>query len=159
MNRPTRILVPVLALVLLIAGSALANKASKPDQEPPVVTQDQDEEGAAPSPQLLDKIVERLGDAGIDTDSQTVADLAATYGVGGAVRLLMWADATGMDPADLGAMFDSGMGWGEIAQQLNDEDAEGDLSLRPGIGSVMGGNGQGHAHGQAIAPGLAKKQQ
>jgi hypothetical protein len=50
------------------------------------------------------------------------------------------------------------MGWGAIAKQLNEEDAEGDLNLRPGIGWVMGG-GQGQGHGKANAPGQAKKQQ
>ncbi len=112
MNRYARALIPVLALLLIVAGSALANKAGKPSERPELV---------AASP-------------------------------------LSWADAAGMDPADLGAMFDSGMGWGEIARQLNEEDSEGDLTLRPGIGWVMGANGQGHAHGQDTAPGLLKKQ-
>jgi len=164
MNRSARALIPVLALLLIVAGSALANKAGTPSPRPeiaaasPEAPETQDEEGAAPSQEVLDKVVERLGAAGVDTDADTVAGLAEKYGLGGAVRLLAWADATGMDPADLGAMFDSGMGWGEIARQLNDEDPEGDLNLRPGIGWVMGGNGQGHAHGQDTAPGQLKKQ-
>jgi len=155
MNRSARILLSALALVLLVAGSALANRANRPAEQPQVVAQDPEEGGEALSEQVLDKIVERLGDAGVETDAATVADLAATYGVGGAVRILAWGAAT---DADVAGMFDGGMGWGEIAQQLNDEDAEGDLALRPGIGWVMGG-GQGNAHGLDNAPGQAKKQQ
>jgi hypothetical protein len=159
MNRSARILIPAFALLLLIAGSALANQANKPAEQPQVFAQDPeqpDDTGAAPSAELLAKIVERLGAAGIETDTATVADLAATYGVGGAVRILAWGAAT---DADVAGMFDSGMGWGDIARQLNDEDPEGDLNLRPGIGWVMGGHGQGHANGQATAPGQLKKQQ
>jgi hypothetical protein len=144
------------ALLLLVAGSALANKGFRAQEQPGVVAQDEEE--GTPSQQVLDKIVTRLGNAEIVTTPEAVAELAATYGVGGAVRLLAWVDAAEMDPAAIGAMFDSGMGWGEIARQLNEEDEEGDLELHPGIGWVMGG-GQGEGHGKANAPGQAKKQQ
>lgn len=155
---PIPIVVLAVALVLLVAGSALANKGFQTSQQPDVVAQDEEE--GPPSQQVLEKIVDRLDSAGIDTTAATVAELAATYGVGGAVRLLAWADATGMTAAEIGAMFDSGLGWGAIAKQLNEEDAEGDLNLRPGIGWVMGGGqGQGQGHGKANAPGQAKKQQ
>jgi len=151
---PIPIVVLAVALVLLVAGSALANKGFQTSQQPDVVAQD---EGGAPSQQVLDKIVDRLGalDPPIVTDAATVAELAATYGVGGAVRILAWGAAT---DADVAGMRDGGMGWGQIARQLNEEDAEGDLNLRPGIGWVMGG-GQGEGHGKANAPGQAKKQQ
>lgn len=163
MNRSARIVAAALVLLLLVAGSALANRANKPSPQPELVAashqaEPQDAEGGTPSQQVLDKIVSRLGAVDIETDAETVAALAETYGVGGAVRLLAWADATGMAAADIAAMFDGGMGWGEIAAQLNEEDAEGDLDLHPGIGWVMGG-GQGNAVGQANAPGQAKKQE
>lgn len=153
---PIAVVVLAGALLLLVAGSALANKGFRAQEQPGVVAQDEEE--GTPSQQVLDKIVTRLGNAEIVTTPEAVAELAATYGVGGAVRLLAWADAAEMDPAAIGAMFDSGMGWGEIARQLNEEDEEGDLELRPGIGWVMGG-GQGEGHGKANAPGQAKKQQ
>jgi hypothetical protein len=150
---PITVAVLAVALVLLVAGSALANKGFRAEQQPDVVAQDEEE--GVPSQQVLDKVVERLGNVEIVTTPEAVAALAATYGVGGAVRILAWGAAT---DADVAAMFDSGMGWGEIARQLNEADAEGDLNLHPGIGWVMGG-GQGQGHGKANAPGQAKKQQ
>jgi len=152
---PIPIVVLAVALLLLVAGSALANKGFQPQTQPDVVAQDEEE--GAPSQQVLDKVVDRLGalDPPIVTDAATVAALAEKYGVGGAVRILAWGAAT---DADVAGMRDSGMGWGQIAKQLNEEDADGDLNLRPGIGWVMGG-GQGEGHGKANAPGQAKKQQ
>jgi hypothetical protein len=155
---PIPIVVLAVALLLLVAGSALANKGFQTQAQPDVVAQDQDE--GTPSQQVLDKVVDRLGAIDppigpIVTDAATVAELAAIYGVGGAVRILAWGALT---DADVAGMRDSGMGWGEIARQLNEDDAEGDLDLRPGIGWVMGG-GQGEGHGKANAPGQAKKQQ
>lgn len=153
---PIPIVILAVALLLLVAGSALANKGFQAQNESDLVAQDEGE--GTPSQQVLDKIVERLGNLEIDATAEEVAALAEKYGVGGAVRLLAWADATGKTPAELGAMFDSGLGWGQIAKQLNEEDAEGDLDLRPGIGWVMGG-GQGEGHGKANAPGQTKKQE
>ena len=169
-NQTTRILIGALALVALVGGTALATNRGLGDEhrsqaagshqpqsdepratgEPKDQNEEQDEAGT-PSDQLLDRIVANLADAGIDTDADTVAGLAADYGVGGAVRLLIWADASGQSAADLGALFDSGSGWGTIAAQLNDDDPEGDLELHPGIGHVMSGG-----HGPETAPGLNK---
>jgi hypothetical protein len=58
--------------------------------------------------------------------------------VGGAVRVLAWADAEGIDVSVITAKRDGtetepGMGWGRIAR---------DLGVHPGLGSIMGG-GQG----------------
>jgi hypothetical protein len=148
---PIAVVVLALALVLLVAGSALANKGFRAERQPDVVAQDEEE--GVPSQEVLDKVVDRLDAAGIDATAEEVAELAATYGVGGAVRILAWGAAT---DADVAGMFDSGLGWGEIARQLNEADAEGDLNLHPGIGWVMGG---GQGQGKANAPGQAKKQQ
>lgn len=155
---PIAVVVLAGALLLLVAGSALANKGFRAQEQPEVVAQDEEE--GTPSQQVLDKIVTRLGNAEIVTTPEAVAELAATYGVGGAVRILTWAHAMDdMNPTELAAMYsDSGLGWGAFAKQLNEEDEEGDLNLRPGIGWVMGG-GQGEGHGKANAPGQAKKQQ
>lgn len=162
MNRYARILIVVLALLLVVAGTALANKGGKSaEHRSPVAASHQPESSdaektdtdadsaeGAPSEKLLGRLVDRLADAGIDTDADALAALAADYGVGGAVRLVTWADASGMDVSDLVAMFDSGMGWGAIAHQLMEDDPSLDLS--PGIGWVMG-KGHGKGHGQATA--------
>jgi hypothetical protein len=157
MARYLRIIIPASLLVVLLASSALANRAAQPAATNQVEA-DEPDEGGPPSQQVLDKVVDRLADAGIETNTDAVAELADSYGVGGAARVLAWADATGMDPAEIAALRDSGLGWGEIARQLNEEDLEGDLELRPGIGWVMGG-GQGQGHGRENAPGQAKKQE
>jgi len=162
MKRYARILIAVLALLLVVAGSALATKGGKSaEHRSPMAAShqpessdaekaDTDTESAqgAPSDKLLGRLVDRLADAGIGTDAETLAALAAYYGVGGAVRLVTWADASGMDVSELAAMFDSGMGWGAIAHQLMEGDPSVDLS--PGIGWVIG-KGHANGHGQATA--------
>lgn len=162
MNRYARILIGVLALSLLVSSSVLATKGGKSaEHRSPMAAShqpessdaektDTDTESAdgAPSDKLLGRLVDRLADAGIDSDAETLAALAADYGVGGAVRLVTWADASGMDASELAAMFDSGLGWGEIAHQLKEDDPSLDLS--PGIGWVIG-KGHANGHGQATA--------
>jgi len=162
MNRYARILIAVLALLLVVAGSALATKGGKSaEHRSPMAASHQPESSDAertdtdtesaegtPSDKLLGRLVDRLADAGIDTDAETLAVLAADHGVGGAVRLVTWADASGMDVSELAAMFDSGMGWGAIAHQLMEGDSSLDLS--PGIGWVVG-RGHANGHGQATA--------
>ena len=74
--------------------------------------------------------------------------------MGGAVRILAFADAAGVDPSEIIAMRDDGMGWGQIARAL--ADANPDFDLGPGIGWIMGnGNGNGNGHGQGRATGRA----
>lgn len=168
MNRTIRIGLAAGALALLVVGGVLAapsergrermapvaashQPASPGEQvdEPEVQTQDEDE--GPPSQELLDRVVGRLADAGITTDADTVAALAADHGVGGAVRLLAWADESGLSTTELADRFAAGMGWGEIAAELD---------LHPGIGSIMGnagGNGNGGGHGRANAPGQQKQ--
>jgi len=162
MNRYARILIAVLALLLVVAGSALATKGGKSaEHRSPMAASHQPESNDAertdtdtesaegtPSDKLLGRLVDRLADAGIDTDAETLAVLAADHGVGGAVRLVTWADASGMGASELADMFDSGMGWGAIAHQLMEDDPSLDLS--PGIGWVIG-KGHANGHGQATA--------
>ena len=94
------------------------------------------------------QLVDLLKSAGITASADELKTLAAKYGVGGAVRLEAWADATGKSVTELGAMFDGGMGWGAIAKQL--EQADSSLQLSPGIGWIMGhGHGNGHANANA----------
>jgi hypothetical protein len=58
--------------------------------------------------------------------------LAAKVGVGGAVRTLAFAQASGKTPAQIVAMKESGKGWGGIVHELG-------LSIGPGIGWIMSG--------------------
>jgi hypothetical protein len=93
----------------------------------------------------IERLVERLGDLGITTDAAELEALADDHGIGGAVRILAFADAAGVDPSEIIAMRDDGMGWGQIRRALAEEH-EG-FDLPPGIGWIMGGNGQGQGHG------------
>jgi hypothetical protein len=153
MNRYLRVALGVLALVIVVAGTALANRGKADEHHSPTAASHEPETSAAEkadtetssdaiSSKLLDRIVASLADQGITTDADTVRTWAEKYGVGGAVRLLTWADATGKTPAELAAMFDSGTGWGAIAHKLMDEDSS--LHLSAGIGKIMS---NGHAHG------------
>ena len=168
MNRTAAPIGALLALLLLVGASVLAAPSQRDKERAPVAeashaaeSSDQatdPESGAAPSQQLLDRIVSRLEGVGISTDADAVAALAKSYGVGGAVRLLAWANAAGMTTDEIAAMFDGGTGWGQIVRKLNDADSS--LSLHPGIGWVMcnghGGGSQGL--GRSGAPGQQKKQ-
>jgi hypothetical protein len=158
MNRPVRIVVAALALLLIVVASALAAPSDRGrDQMAPLAASHQPESpgnqgddpdelteedsDGPPSADALARLVDRLAEAGIATDADTIAALAADYGVGGAIRLLAWADASGLSTGDLAARFDGGQGWGEIARELD---------LHPGIGSIMGNGGGGppdHAQG------------
>ena len=141
MQRSTRILVGALALILLLAGTALAarNLANHTGQRPVAASQ-APKQSEAPEAPLTDAeaahFVDRLHVAGITTTPAAFRALAAKYGAGGAVRLMAWAKATGKSTADIAKMRDGGMGWGQIAHALNQS---------PGIGSIMGG-GDGAAH-------------
>jgi hypothetical protein len=168
MNRIFRVPLGIAALLLVVTGSAFAVAggqsadhrspvaASHQPAQPTDSAETQDEadeaEGATPSDALLSRLEDATGH-----DAAEIAALAADYGVGGAVRILAWADATGQDAGAIGALFDGGMGWGEIARELDPDD---ELGLSPGIGSVMGNGASAAAsHGQATAPGQLKKQQ
>jgi hypothetical protein len=141
MQRSTRILVGVLALILLAAGTALAarNLGDHPTAGPVAASQ-APKESEAPEAPLTDAdaahFVDRLHAAGITTTAAAFRALASMYGAGGAVRLMAWAKATGKTSADIAKMRDGGMGWGQIAHALHQS---------PGIGSIMGG-GDGAAH-------------
>jgi hypothetical protein len=117
--------------------------ATEPDDEVESFDEDEldedlDDEAAkdkAPKADKVERIVERLGDAGIQTSAATFSDLAARVGVGNAVRVLIFADAAGLSTGEILEMRDSGMGWGVIRREL-------DLAIKPGIGWIMG-NGRG----------------
>jgi hypothetical protein len=190
MGRYARISVAVLALLLLVVGSALANRSPVADEHrSPVAASQEPSPGAAsdksdknggdadeaedtadttpPSQAQLDRVVGLLKTAGITATDEQLSALITKYGVGGAIRVLAWAH--GGDASQVTALRDQGLGWGEIARQLNEADPS--ASLVPGIGWIMsgghgGGHGVGHAdaakangkaNGKATAPGQADK--
>ncbi|HLY35723.1 MAG TPA: hypothetical protein VKU35_03335 [Candidatus Limnocylindria bacterium] len=170
MHRSGRIVIAVLALVLLVAGTAFATRSTFSDlhngpvaashsarpteseaaesPEPNGPKDANETNGAALTDAHAQALVDLLKAAGITATAGDLKTLAAKYGVGGAVRLEAWAAATGKSVSDLAAMFDGGMGWGAIAHQL--EAADSSLHLSPGIGWIMG-HGHGHGNGDAAA--------
>lgn len=143
MTRSTWFALTIAALLILVAGSALGTQALDNGRGN---HGSGDRDGAmAPSAQQLDRLVDRLERAGIDTSAEELAGLANSYGVGGAVRVVIWADAAGASVDEVRAMRDAGAGWGQIAH---------DLGLEPGLGWVMGGHSGDH--GQEDAPGQQK---
>jgi hypothetical protein len=154
-DRRNRIaLLVALVLLVALAGTALATRAPRTADEPGQVTQEQEEEAEAPpSAEDLAHAVDRLSEAGYEVPAGTdFTELATAYGVGGAVRVVAWSyeNQEGLDIAAIRRMRDGdgteenpGMGWGQIAKELD---------LHPGIGSIMG-NGGGQGHGRENAPG------
>jgi hypothetical protein len=135
-------------LIVAATGTVLATRAPRSDGQPapPAASQaaEEDTEGP-PTAETLAHAQERLEAGGITVDAAELSDLAGRYGLGGAVRVLAWAEESGTSPADITAMRDgdgspeSVMGWGQIAKELG---------VHPGIGSIMG-NGGGHGHDDA----------
>jgi hypothetical protein len=109
--------------------------------EPAEASEPVEAAGAALTDSQAAPFVAKLKAAGIAVSLTEFKALAAKVGVGGAVRVLAFAKASGKSTTDLLAMFQGGKGWGEIAHTLG---------LHPGIGWIMSGRpgkGQGHAAG------------
>jgi hypothetical protein len=166
MGRYARIAVAVLALLLLVVGSALANRSPVADEHrSPVAASQEPSPGAAsdksdksdkkggdeaedaadttpPSQAQLDRLIGLLKTAGVTATDEQLTALIAKYGIGGAMRVLAWAHDG--DTSQVTALRDQGLGWGEIARQLNEADSS--ANFRPGIGWIMsGGHGGGNA--------------
>jgi hypothetical protein len=140
MHRSARLIILVALLGIIVAGSALASQS--PRSTPPATMAQQSEEPEAPpSVEDVAHAVDRLQAHDIVVSAERISELAAVYGLGGAVRLLAWSDATGTGLGELRSMRDGGMGWGQIAH---------DLGVSPGLGSIMGA---GAGHGRETAPG------
>lgn len=140
MKRSVRLAVLVASLVVLVAGTALATQSPRLGQQGPATASN--EPDTPPTADELARVADKLDALGIDATTDQLSALAAEYGLGGAVRLLAWADATGMSVADLRALRDGGAGWGSLAK---------DLDVHPGLGWIMGnggGNGRDGAPGQ-----------
>lgn len=155
MTRTNRIaLFAALALLVVLAGSALANRAPQVADEPAQVAASHEAEEELEAEDLDEDTDaatvarERLLEAGIDADAAEFDELAAVHGVGGAVRLYAWADATGMTVDEIVDLRDGDgegppVGWGVLAKELE---------VHPGIGSIMG-----RGHGPDGPPGLQNK--
>lgn len=144
MTRSTRLAILVGALLILVAGTALGTQALRPSKQGQLTASQEEKPDAPPTADELAHATDRLAASGIDATAEELNALAADYGLGGAVRLLAWADATGMSVDELKAMRDDGAGWGQMAK---------DLDVSPGIGSIMG---HGGGHGAKDAPGQQK---
>ena len=141
--------VAAVAVLIVVASSAWAMSQPRHDDMPVLADESQEpvdaQDETSPTEDAVEHAVDRLQASGHDADAGTVSDLAATYGVGGAVRLIAWAEASGHSVDEIRAMRDGGQGWGQIAR---------DLGVQPGIGSIMGNGG---GHGRETAPGQQKK--
>ena len=142
MTRLTWFALTIAALLILVAGTALGTQAL--DGRGDRGSGEGQGEGQPPA-EVLARLVERLDEAGIDTSAEELASLSDAYGVGGAVRIVLWADAAGESVDDVRSLRDEGAGWGEIAHELG---------LQPGLGAVMGGHGGDQ--GRENAPGQQK---
>ena len=144
MARTTRLVIFAATLLILVAGTALATRLPHERPQLPAAAASHEPE-APPRADELGHAVDRLDASGITATAQQLRTLAADYGLGGAIRLLAWADASGKSLEELKAMRDAGTGWGQMAHELG---------LNPGIGSIMG---QGGGHGPDGAPGQSKE--
>ena len=140
MTRSIWFALTIAALLILVAGTALGTQALSNGRGER--GSHHDDADSPPSAEQLSRLADRLAEAGIDTSASELGSLADSYGVGGAIRIVIWADASGETVEEVRAMRDAGAGWGDIAR---------DLSLQPGLGSVMG-----HGHGREDAPGQQK---
>jgi hypothetical protein len=144
MTRSTRLAILGGTLLILVAGTALGTQVLRPGRQGPL-TASQEQPDAPPTAEDLAHAIDRLAASDIDVSSEELKALAADYGLGGAVRLLAWADqVSGTSLEELKAMRDAGAGWGQMAK---------DLGVNPGIGSVMGNGG---GDGRESAPGQLK---
>jgi hypothetical protein len=144
MTRSTRLAILSGTLLVLVAGTALGTQVLRPSNQGPLTASQEEKRDAPPTADELAHATERLAASGIDATAEELGALAADYGLGGAIRLLAWADATGMSVEELRALRDDGAGWGQMAR---------DLDVNPGIGTVMGSGG---GHGPEDAPGKQK---
>jgi hypothetical protein len=136
MNQSRR-LTPIalgVAAILVLGGSIAAAAMFPSVDAQPKTAQASPEAKEAPSAEKIQSILDRLGTVGIKATADEFKTLAEKYGVGGAIRVLAFADAAGKSTADITALFDSGKGWGLIRRELG-------LTIGPGLGWIMG---QGH---------------
>lgn len=153
MSRRNRLALLIAALLVVgVTGTVFATRQPSASTDPagPAASQEAADEGP-PDAGGIAHALDRLSANGITADEAQLTDLATRYGLGGAVRLVAWADETGMTVDELAAMRDGdgtpegGMGWGRMAHELG---------VHPGLGAIMG-NGSGG--GRDSAPGQQNK--
>ncbi|HEX5038707.1 MAG TPA: hypothetical protein VFW95_01050 [Candidatus Limnocylindria bacterium] len=135
MSRQNRIAFLVAAvLVVAVSGTVLATRRAPPVGQPaaPAASAQGEADEGPPDAADVAHAAERLRAHGYEGNEAQLTDLASRYGVGGAVRLVVWADESGESVDAIAARRDDGMGWGQIAH---------DLGVSPGIGAVMRGGG------------------
>jgi hypothetical protein len=130
-----------LTLLVAVAGTVAATRAPEGSAQPAPLADEGDE---VSDPEAITHAIDRLADSEISVDEAVFDDLAARYGVGGAVRISAWASETGRTVDEIAAMRDGDgetpVGWGRLARELG---------VHPGIGSIMGnGRGAGDPPGQ-----------
>jgi hypothetical protein len=144
MSRQNRIAWLIAAvLVVAVSGTVLATRQAPSADTPaaPAASGEDLADEGPPDASAIAHAADRLSAHRIAFDEAVLTDLAARYGIGGAVRLVVWAGQTGKTIDQLTDMRDgdgspgSQMGWGQIAHELH---------VSPGIGAVMGG-GKGQA--------------
>jgi hypothetical protein len=92
---------------------------------------------ASPTAAQLARVLDDLTIAGVPATADELQKLADEVGLGNAVRIFAFANASGKTTDEILAMFQGGEGWGQIAKDLG-------LTIGPGIGGIMnGGHGQG----------------
>ena len=123
------------------ASKAPVKSEAPKESEAPEKAEAPETPDSPPTAAEVSDFVGRLKAAGISTTDAAFAALAAKVGVGGAVRTLAFAKASGKTPDQIVAMFQGGKGWGQIKHELA-------LSIGPGIGWIMGG---GHGQGNGAA--------
>jgi hypothetical protein len=133
-----------LALILIVGGAVVATRAIESPAPSSQQAAPEDENEGPPTADEIAHAGERLAANGFEVSDEVLTELAAKYGVGGAVRIVAWSEADPDRIADVRAMRDgdgtegSGMGWGQIAKELN---------VHPGIGSIMGKGNAEHPKG------------
>jgi hypothetical protein len=96
---------------------------------------------ASPTAAQLARVLDDLTTAGIPATSDELQKLAGEVGLGNAVRIFAFADASGKTTDEILALFQAGKGWGQIVKDLG-------LTIGPGIGGIMSG-GHGNGNGGA----------
>ncbi len=120
MKRFRMAVLAALAVLIVAAGSALALGQPRHETAPVLADASQEpveaENEAPPTEADLAHALDRLEASGYTIDADALAGLADTYGTGGAVRLVAWADASGRSIEEIAAMRNDGQGWGQDRQ-------------------------------------------
>ena len=113
-----------LALILIASAAVVVTRAFDTPAEASQQAADGDEDESPPAADEIARAGERLAANGFEVSDEVMTELATKYGVGGAVRIVAWSRADPDRMADLRVMRDgdgsegSGMGWGQIAKEL-----------------------------------------